>query len=94
MDSTDRIRTLDIEGLTVQVDTVKTGSWEAFKLLRKAREATDDLDQFDAMLSLMEFATDQTEETIVEHCGGADAQFIEVVRIISLIVAGCYPKNS
>lgn len=92
MDNT-RFRILEIEGLTVKVDTVKAGSWDAFKLLRKAREATTDLAQFDALQELVEFASDATEERIVKHLGGKDAQMLDVVRIMSQIAAGCYPKN-
>ena len=92
MDNT-RYRTLEVEGLTVTVDTVKAGSWDAFKLLRKAREATTDLAQFDALQELVEFATDASEERVIKHLGGEDAQFIDVVRIMSQIAAGCYPKN-
>ena len=92
MDNT-RYRTLDVEGLTVTVDTVKAGSWDAFKLLRKAREASTDLEQFDVLQELVEFATDATEERIVNHLGGKDAQMLDVVRIMSQIAAGCYPKN-
>lgn len=89
----DNTRTLEIEGLKVTIDTEKTGSWQAFKLLRKSFEADSDLEQFDVMIKLMEFATDQTEDSIVEFCGGDNAQFLDVVKIVSQIVAGCYPKN-
>lgn len=92
MDNT-RIRTIDVDGLEVNVDTVKAGSWDAFKLLRKVREAKDELAQFDAAVELATYATDATEEKVVAHCGGEDAQFIDVVAAFSKIIAGCYPKN-
>lgn len=94
MDNTkERIRRIEVEGLTVNVDTVKAGSWQAFKLLRKSFEAESDLDKFDVMLALMEYSTDQTEKKIVKHLGGNDAQFADVVRVVSQIVSECYPKN-
>lgn len=94
MDNTnERMRALDVEGLAVTVDTVKAGSWEAFKLLRAAQGADDDFGKFDATIALMEYATDQTIDDVVRHCGGEDAQMLDVVRIVSQIVAGCYPKN-
>ena len=89
----ENIRTVEVEGITVHVDTVKTGSWEAFKLLRKARQAEDELSQFDVMVELMAYATDQSEETVVGHLGGEAAQMVDVVRIVSQIVSECYPKN-
>lgn len=91
MDST--IETMEIEGFEVQIDTSRTKSWKAFKLLQQATEADQELDQFKSMIELMEFATDATEEKIVEHLGGDEAPYLDVVRLVSEIVSGCYPKN-
>lgn len=89
----ERFKTVNVEGIDVTVDTVKAGSWDAFKLFRKAHEADDELAQFDVMVELMTYTTDQDEASIVEAMGGADAQYMDVVRVVSLIVSECYPKN-
>ena len=69
----DNTRTIEIDGFNVTIDTAKTGSWAAFKLLKKAREATDELEQFAALVELVEYATDATEDKVVKHLGGDSA---------------------
>ncbi len=89
----DNTRTIEIDGFNVTIDTAKTGSWAAFKLLKKAREATDELEQFAALCELVEYATDASEEKVVKHLGGDNAPMLEVVSLIAKIASECYPKN-
>ena len=89
----DNTRTIEIDGFNVTIDTAKTGSWAAFKLLKKAREATDELEQFAALVELVEYATDATEEKVVKHFGGDSAPMLEVVSLMAKIASECYPKN-
>ena len=89
----DNTRIIEVEGMTITVDTVKTGSWGAFQLLKKARQETDELDQYQALVELIEYATDTTEAEVVEHLGGDNAQFLEVVRVMATIAGEIYPKN-
>lgn len=89
----DNTRTIEIDGFNVTIDTAKTGSWAAFKLLKKAREATDELEQFAALVELVEYATDATEEKVVKHLGGDSAPMLDVVNLMAQIAEGCYPKN-
>lgn len=89
----DNTRTIEIDGFNVTIDTAKTGSWAAFKLLKKAREATDELEQFAALVELVEYATDATEEKVVKHLGGDLAPMLEVVGLMAKIASECYPKN-
>lgn len=89
----DNTRTIEIDGFNVIIDTAKTGSWAAFKLLKKAREATDELEQFAALVELVEYATDATEDKVVKHLGGDSAPMLEVVGLMAKIASECYPKN-
>lgn len=89
----DNTRTIEIDGFNVTIDTAKTGSWAAFKLLKKAREATDELEQFAALVELVEYATDATEDKVVKHLGGDSAPMLEVVSLMAKIASECYPKN-
>ena len=89
----DNIRVLEFDGFKVKVNVAKTSSWAAFKLLKKAREATDELEQFAALVELVEYATDATEEKVVKHLGGDSAPMLDVVNLMAQIAAGCYPKN-
>ena len=89
----DNTRTIDIDGFKVTIDTAKTGSWAAFKLLKKARETTDELEQFAALVELVEYASDATEDKVVKHLGGDSAPMLEVVSLMAKIASECYPKN-
>ena len=89
----DNIRIAEIDGLKVKIVTAKTGSWAAFKLLKKAREATDELEQFAALCELVEYATDASEDKVVKHLGGDNAPMLEVVGLMAKIASECYPKN-
>lgn len=91
--SAQEVREMDVDGLAVKVYPHKANSWKAYRILREAMGAGDDMARFDAMLALVTLATDVDEERIIEHCGGEEAQTPDVVRIVSEIVAGCYPKN-
>lgn len=89
----DNIRIAEIDGLKVKIDTAKTGSWAAFKLLKKAREVTDEFEQFAALCELVEYATDASEDKVVKHLGGDSAPMLEVVGLMAKIASECYPKN-
>ena len=89
----DNTRTIEIDGFNVTIDTAKTGSWAAFKLLKKAREATDEIEQFAALVELVEYASDATEDKVVKHLGGDSAPMLEVVSLMAKIASECYPKN-
>lgn len=86
-------RAIDVDGMAVTVYPQKANSWRAYRILRDAMGAEADMDKFDAMLALVEFATDVDEEAIIAHCGGDEAQAPDVVRMVSEILAGCFPKN-
>lgn len=81
-----------IDGLEVKVDTKRAADWHAFSLIRKASGA-DQLGQLAILLELVEYITDQTEESIVAHLGGDTAQAADVLSMVSKIIQAATPKN-
>ena len=81
-----------IDGLTVNIDERKASDWHAFQLVRKANSASQ-LDQMAVMFEFLEYVTDQTEQSIIEHLGGDTAQVNEVVALVAKIVKEVTPKN-
>ena len=83
---------VDIGGLTVTFDRAKMSDWYTFRLLKEA-DGKGQYALVDAMLKVIEHATDQTEETIVAHCGGDGAQASDVLDLCSKIIEAAAPKN-
>lgn len=81
-----------IDGLEVKVDTKRAADWHAFSLIRKASGA-DQFGQLAILLELVEYITDQTEESIVAHLGGDTAQAADVLSMVSKIIQAATPKN-
>ena len=86
------VRTIDVDGLTVHVDGERCKSWKAFRIMASV-SGEFDLNTLSSMFDLIELVTDVDEQTIVEHCGWDDASLESVARMVSMIVAECYPKN-
>ena len=86
------IRTVEVEGLVVQVDDAKTKSWPAFRILSGVvGDVTPE--SIESMMGFIALVTDVNEKTIVEHCGGDTASFEDVLRVASAIIGACYPKH-
>jgi len=83
---------VEIDGLKVEVDSKKASDWHAFSLLRKANGA-DQFEQLAVLMELIEYITDQTEESIVAHLGGDTAQAADVIALVSGIIKAATPKN-
>lgn len=81
-----------IDGLKVEIDQAKASDWHTFSLLRKAK-GEDQLGQLDVLLELVEYVSDQTEESIVAHLGGDSAQAAEVIEFITEVIKAATPKN-
>ena len=81
-----------IHGPTVEIDTGKAADWHTFTLLRKANDL-DQFGQFAVLMDIIEYITDQTEQSIVEHCGGDTAQASDVIALVSDIIKAATPKN-
>lgn len=90
--SLDGIEAVTIDGLPVRIDREKMSDWKTFSILRKA-DGQGQYAVVDAMLAVIEHATDQTEESIVAHCGGEDAQAADVLELCSKIIKEAAPKN-
>ena len=82
----------NIDGLKVEIDPAKASDWHAFSLLRQANGKSQ-FEQFDVLMELVEYITDQTEDSIVAHLGGDTAQAAEVVALVSRIIQAATPKN-
>lgn len=82
-----------IDGLTVRYDPERMSDWTTFNILRGLDGATQ-YRQVDALFQIIEHVTDQSEGTIVKHCGGGTAQAEDVINLCSRIISELTPKNS
>ena len=85
-------RVFEVEGLTVRAYPAKCKSWKAVRIMSNV-SGEFDIQAVQAMLDFVGLVTDVDEDAIVAHCGGDAASFEDVVRVVSLIVKECYPKN-
>lgn len=90
--SLDGIEAVVIDGLPVRIDKEKMSDWKTFSILRKA-DGQGQYAVVDAMIAVIEHATDQTEQSIVEHLGGDSAQTADVLDLCSKIIQAATPKN-
>ena len=88
----DAIEAVVIDGLSVHIDRAKMSDWHTFNILRHA-DGKGQYEVVNAMLAVIEHATDQTEESIVDHCGGETAQAADVLDLCSKIIQEAAPKN-
>lgn len=86
------VRHITVDGMGVAIDTDAVKSWRAFRLASKL-DGTFDADTVDIMMQFIDLVTDTDETGIIEHCGGDRASLEDVVRVASLILTECYPKN-
>ena len=83
---------VEISGLNVSIDEAKASDWHTFSLLRKAN-GKGEFEQFDILMELVEYISDQTEESLVAACGGEGAQAADVIALVSQIIQAATPKN-
>lgn len=83
---------VDIDGLKVEIDQAKASDWHMFNILRKADGASSN-EQIAIMFEAIEYMTDQTEQSIVEHLGGDTAQAADVLGIANRIIQAATSKN-
>lgn len=88
----DRFEAVTIDGLTVRIYTERMADWKTFNIIRRIQSAGR-YEQLDALFEVIEHVTDQTEASIVEHCGGDDAKAEDVVSLAVEIVKAATPKN-
>ena len=93
-DEKSSVRTLDIDGFIVHVDTEKCKSWKAYRLVSKLADGNMNNDAVQAMIEFVELVADVDESKIVKHCGGENASLESVMHVISRIISESYPKNS
>lgn len=86
------MRTVTVDGLAVEIDDAKASDWHTLSILRKLDGASM-YAQLAVMVELVEYVTDQTENSIVGHLGGDTAQASEVVELLAKIVEAATPKN-
>lgn len=87
-------REVTVRGFTFNVDTARLTSWKAFRLIASLDdERTSDFGKVQAAIDLMEFITDLTGDQVVESLGGDMADPMEVMRVVTEVIAGAYPKN-
>lgn len=83
---------IEIDGLKVSIDQGKASDWHSFSLLRKANGASQ-FDQLACLMELVEYISDQTEDSIVAHLGGDTAQAVDVIAFVSKVIQAATPKN-
>lgn len=103
----DAIKTVIVDGSTIEYDESKTQSWRAFSLLRKLREIQKqcesaeseeevrqyNIDVLDALFELIENATGLSPDEVAELRGGLDVPMVEVVSFANQIVGKVYSKK-
>ncbi|MBR3326770.1 MAG: hypothetical protein IKG22_05545 [Atopobiaceae bacterium] len=83
---------VEIDGLQVEIDQTKASDWHMFSILRKTDGASSN-EQIAIMFEAIEYMTDQTEQSIVEHLGGDTAQAADVLNIANRIIQAATSKN-
>ena len=89
----DKVEAVTIDGLAVRIDPVKLADWHTFSIIRRMQGAGQ-FQQLEAMFEIIEYATDQTEASIIAHLGGETAKAEDVIAIASKIIEAATPKNS
>ena len=85
-------KTLDIDGLTVHVDSEKCKSWKAFRIMAQFTNGVTP-QSLQTMIDFVELVSDVDEAAIVEHCGGDNASLEDVLNVISQIIVEATPKK-
>lgn len=86
------VKTVEVDGMEVHIDTDQVKSWKMFKLVSQL-DGELDAKAIALMFEVIELATDVDEEKIVEHCGGENATMEAVILTASRIIKELYPKN-
>ena len=88
------VKTLDIDGLTVHIDSEVMKSWTACRLMCQfATHEEITAQTLPLMVEFVELVSDTTEAEIVEHCGGAKAPIADVLAVMVQIIQEAAPKN-
>lgn len=86
------MRKVTVDGLAVGIDDAKASDWHTLSILRML-DGANMYTQLSVMVELVEYVTDQTENSIVGHLGGDTAQASDVVALLGKIVEAATPKN-
>ena len=90
------IKTVDIDGLTVNIDEDVCKSWNAYRLMLQFCKDGGEItpDALPSIIAFVELVSDVDEAAIVEHCGGNSAPFESVMGVMARIISEAAPKNS
>lgn len=83
---------VEIGGLKVEIDTDKAADWHTFSILRKS-DGANGYGQLAVLFEVIEYMTDQSEASIVEHLGGESAKASDVINLATEIVQAATSKN-
>lgn len=84
---------IEVDGLPVEIHENKLRDWRTIRLFAKLDTKVLTADVLDSLVWLVERISDATEEKIIEHCGGDDAQLEDVAKVFADILTAAYPKN-
>lgn len=87
-----RYRDIDVNGVTLTVDTKKATGWHTFNILKRFYEE-DGFDKLDYAFELIEYTTGVDAQTLIDSMGGDDAPYETVLTNIAEIVANITGKN-
>lgn len=82
-----------VDGVAFEVYPEKLRTWRAVQIARQFSGDEVSVEKLMAMISLVELSTSLDEEAIVEHCGGQDAMFEDVLSFVADVVKAVFPKN-
>ena len=83
----------EVDGVRFKVRPERLRSWTAVKMISQLRDGEVDLGKMLAMMDFVCFATDLDEGAILDHCGGEDAPFDDVMVFLADVSKAIFPKN-
>ena len=81
-----------IDGLEIEFDEAKASDWHMFNILRKS-DGANQYEQVSLLFEAIEYMTDQTEQSIVAHLGGDEAQVADVIKFTAKVIEEATSKN-
>lgn len=88
------LRPIEVQGVTVNVDDAKRGTYKTMKLCGiLSNPDAQPFERAAAVFELVEYISDTTEEAIVELCGGDYADAGEVMSFALAVISGAVSKN-
>lgn len=91
---TSPLRSVEVQGDTINVDDSKSGTWKAFELSAIIGDGNSSPNaRTNAMFGLIEYATDTTKQDIIDKLGGDNADAQSVMEYALEVISHIVSKN-